>query len=87
MHSTDRRRAALIAALGFVQLAERSAELVTLRRWLDSWAGLGDVIAGLTRQGMDVECATRAAQPGSIRPRLEAKRGPGSRLTVGDPRQ
>jgi hypothetical protein len=26
-----------------------------LRRWLDTWSGMGEVIAGLTRQGLDVE--------------------------------
>jgi hypothetical protein len=55
MLSMDRRRAVLLAGLGFLQLADQPAELVSLRRWLDSWAGLGDVIAGLTRQGLNVE--------------------------------
>jgi len=45
---TAHRRALLTAALGFLQVA-------LLRRWRDSWAGLGDVIAGLTRQGLDIE--------------------------------
>jgi hypothetical protein len=49
------RRGALTAALGFLQLRDQPPEVTLLRRWLDSWAGLGDVIAGLTRQGLDLE--------------------------------
>jgi hypothetical protein len=49
------RRALLSAALGFLQLRDQPPEVTLLRRWLDSWAGLGDVIAGLTRQGLDLE--------------------------------
>jgi hypothetical protein len=52
---TDRRRALLTAALAFLQLRDQPREVTLLRRWLDSWAGMGDVIAGLTRQGWDVE--------------------------------
>jgi hypothetical protein len=51
----DPRRALLSAALGFLQLHEQPAEVAALRRWLDTWAGMGDVITGLTRQGWDVE--------------------------------
>jgi hypothetical protein len=43
------------AALGFLRLRQQPAEVAMLRRWLDSWAGMGDVIAGLTRQGLDLE--------------------------------
>jgi hypothetical protein len=49
------RRALLDAALGFLQLRDQPREVTLLRRWLDSWAGLGDVIVGLTRQGLDLE--------------------------------
>jgi hypothetical protein len=50
----DRLRALLIAALGFVQLRDQSPEVAPLRRWLDSWAGLGAVLDGMVRQGYDV---------------------------------
>ena len=52
---TDRRRALLTAALGFLQLQEALPEGALLRRWLDTWGGVGDLITGLTRQGLDVE--------------------------------
>ena len=26
-----------------------------LHRWLDSWSGIGDVVAGMARQGYDLE--------------------------------
>ena len=52
---TDHRRARLSAALGFLQLRGQPREVALLRRWLDGWAGLGAVITGLTRQGLDVE--------------------------------
>lgn len=44
------RRALLIAALSFLQLHDPPREATLLRHWLDSWAALADVIAGLTRQ-------------------------------------
>ena len=39
----DRRRALLMAALGFVRLEPLARPLVLLHRWLDTWAGLGDI--------------------------------------------
>jgi hypothetical protein len=42
-------------SLGFLQLRDQPPEVTPLSRWLDSWIGLGDVITGLTRQGLDVE--------------------------------
>jgi hypothetical protein len=53
--ATEHRRALLTAALGFLQPREEPAEVATLRRYMDTWTGLGDVITGLTRQGWDVE--------------------------------
>jgi hypothetical protein len=52
----DRRRSLLVAALGFALLELRPppAELAPLRRWLDSWAGVGIVVDGMIRQGFDV---------------------------------
>ena len=52
---TNHRRALLTAALGFLRFREQPAEVATLRRWLDSWAGLGDVITGLTWRGLGVK--------------------------------
>jgi hypothetical protein len=45
--------------LGFLQLCDQPPEVSLLRRWLDSWAGMGDVVAGLTRPGLDVELRQR----------------------------
>lgn len=47
----DRRRALLVAALGFVQLRARAPELTILHRCLDSWTGLGLIVGGMWRQG------------------------------------
>jgi hypothetical protein len=51
----DRRRALLTAALDFLQLRHQPPELFPLRRWLDSWRGLGDIVRGLNAQGLDLE--------------------------------
>ena len=51
----DARGRRLRAALGFLQLGPRAAELRLLHRWLDNWAGLGLVVAGLGRQGWDLQ--------------------------------
>jgi hypothetical protein len=58
-HAPDRRRALLIAALGFVRCRELhdagpEAPLAALRSWLSSWPGLGLVAAGMARQGYDL---------------------------------
>jgi hypothetical protein len=49
------RRALLTAALGFLQLRGDPPEVATLRRYLDTWRGLGDVVGGLNAQGYDLE--------------------------------
>src|SRR5262245_23786389 len=49
------RRALLTAALGFLQLRQTPPELVPLRRWLDSWRGVGAIVTGLNAQGLDLE--------------------------------
>jgi hypothetical protein len=51
----SRRRSLLVAALGSLQLHQPPAEVMLLHRSLHGWVGLGDVITGLTRQGLDVE--------------------------------
>ena len=50
--SDDRRLADLRAALGFVQLPPRAPELRLLPRWLDTWAGLGLVVAGVATRSI-----------------------------------
>jgi hypothetical protein len=53
--SVDRRRALLVAALGFLQVRLAPPEVAPLRRWLDSWTGIGAVVTGMTRQGFDAD--------------------------------
>jgi len=50
------RRSLLVAALGFVLLANwRSVpELVTLHAWLDTWSGLGAIVVGMERHGFEL---------------------------------
>src|SRR5687768_10557401 len=55
MASSDQRRSRLIAALGFAHLEPRAPELRLLHRCLDTWRGLGDVAAGMHRQGFDLQ--------------------------------
>jgi hypothetical protein len=50
----DRRLPALRAALAFLQLQVQAPELRLLHRWLDSWSGLGLIVAGMTRQGFQL---------------------------------
>jgi hypothetical protein len=38
--------------------------LHALRSWLDSWYGIGVIIAGMTHQGWDVQLRAYAAQDG-----------------------
>jgi hypothetical protein len=61
----DRRRALLTAAVGFALLPARrdQPEVAMLRRWLDSWTGLGLVAVGMARQGFDLQL-TRYAEQG-----------------------
>ena len=52
----DRRRALLVAALGFALLErwQSARELAIIHAWLDSWSGLGAVVVGMQRHGYDV---------------------------------
>ena len=43
------------AALGFLSLEPRAPEVRLLHRWLDSRPGIGHVVAGMARQGYDLE--------------------------------
>jgi len=49
------RRATLRAALGFAGLESCAQELRILHAWLDTWRGIGDVVAGMARQDFDLE--------------------------------
>jgi hypothetical protein len=56
----DARRAALMfATLGFAALPRVPADMTpvfqVLHQWLGSWRGIGDVVAGMNRQGFDLE--------------------------------
>ena len=53
--SPDDRRTRLTVTLGFARLEPRVPELHALHRWLDTWRGIGDVAAGMHRQGFDLQ--------------------------------
>lgn len=52
-----RRRALLVAALGFARarVSGEPGALAVLAGWLGSWRGLGAVAAGMARQGYDLQ--------------------------------
>lgn len=56
-------RAELVAVLGFLQLREQPPEVAMLRQWTDAWAGLGAIVEGMVREGMDV-ALTRNGEAG-----------------------
>jgi hypothetical protein len=51
MVGTDSRRRLLHAAVGFALVPPTEPELKLLQQWLDCWRGVGDVVAGMNRQG------------------------------------
>ena len=51
----NRRAATLKAALGFAGLAPGPPELCLLHQYLDTWRGIGDIAAGMFRQGWDLQ--------------------------------
>ena len=53
----DQRGQLLRAALGFAgsSLPSYDRALHALRTWIDSWAGIGRVAAGMARQGYDLQ--------------------------------
>lgn len=56
--TTATRRARLLAALGFLEIAWRGFTpdpAGALREWLYSWPGLGAVVDGMQAQGFNVE--------------------------------
>jgi len=50
----SRRLVLLVGALGFLQLKHQPPEVDSLRRWLDSWRGIGAIAEGMHRQGFDI---------------------------------
>jgi hypothetical protein len=56
---TSRRLASLRAALAFLRLRANAPELRLLHGWLDTWAGIGLIVAGMTRQGFQLELDQR----------------------------
>ena len=57
----ESRRRTLYAALGFLQLAPRAPELRLLHRWLDTWSGIGLIVVGMRRQGLQVSLGEHGA--------------------------
>jgi hypothetical protein len=50
-----RRRALLVASLGFALLDVRGRqEIATVKRWLGTWAAVGLITAGMHRHGYDL---------------------------------
>ena len=49
----DARGRRLRAALASVHVPDEAAELRLMHDWLDTWSGLGLVVAGMTYQGWD----------------------------------
>lgn len=69
----DSRALLLRAALGFTSLEPRDPELRLLHHWLDSWSGIGHVVAGMARQGYDLELRRYDGLAGYVLPeRLRA---------------
>lgn len=50
----SRRRALLVAALGFAQLPVDTPAVAALHAWLSTWSGIGHVSHGMARQGYDL---------------------------------
>jgi hypothetical protein len=58
----DRRARRLRVALAAVLVRDAAPELRLVRDWLDSWSGIGLIIAGMTHQGWDVQLTAYAAR-------------------------
>jgi len=58
----DARGRRLRAALAAVLVRDNAPELRLMREWLDSWSGLGLVVAGMTYQGWDLQITAYAAR-------------------------
>jgi hypothetical protein len=62
LRDLDARGHRLRAALAAVLVRDRARELDLVHRWLNTWAGLGLVVAGMTHQGWDVQLTAYAAR-------------------------
>jgi hypothetical protein len=62
----DARGRRLRAALAAVLVRGNAPELRLVREWLDSWSGIGLIIAGVTLQGWDVQLTAYAARPPAL---------------------
>jgi len=51
----DSRARLLRTAVGFALVPAKAPELRLLHCWLDTWTGIGDVVAGMARQEYDLE--------------------------------
>jgi hypothetical protein len=58
----DARSRRLCAALTAVLVRDHAPELRLVREWLDTWSGIGLIIAGMTYQGWDVQLTAYAAR-------------------------
>jgi hypothetical protein len=52
----------LRAALAAVLVRDRARELDLVHQWLDTWSGLGLIVAGMTHQGWDLQLTAYAAR-------------------------
>ena len=68
--ANDRRRALLIAAVGFLSLDASNSRLppplAALHSWLDNWRGVGLIIDGMLRQGFRVSVRNIAVDTGWV---------------------
>jgi len=83
---TPQRRSLLLAAVGFAVVESRSAPLSVLHSWLSTWTEICHVIAGMHRQGYDVQLTQydeggvrRSMSPGWSTQRRALPRPRGSR--------
>jgi hypothetical protein len=58
----DARGRRLRAALSAALVRYDAPELRLVHEWLDSWSGIGLIIAGMTHQGWDVQLTAYAAR-------------------------
>jgi hypothetical protein len=80
----------LRAALAAVLVRDNAPELRLMREWLDSWAGIGLIVIGMTHQGWNVAAQrlrrarlARELLPGRHRPLGRRRLGVGADAVVG----
>jgi hypothetical protein len=62
MISLDARGRRLRAALAAVLVPADGPELRLVREWLDSWMGIGLIVAGMAHQGWDLQLTAYAGR-------------------------